>query len=293
MTRRTRRRIALAFLGLAALAAGIPLYARYIEPAWLRLDARDVWLEKANPSAPIVVLHLSDFHASRYVSYSHIARAVAMGLRQKPDLICLTGDYIVRLIAERDRYKAILSQLSAAAPTFACLGNHDGGRWAESYGGNARLTDIIGLLKESGITCLVNESATVTVRGQPIRIVGLGDLWAEMTRPADCLAARNKGDGMPVIVLSHNPDSKTMLSGYEWDVMLCGHSHGGQLSLPFLGTPFAPLGDKQYAEGLHRWDGRWIYVTRGVGNLHGVRFNCRPQVSVIRLHGSSARERKG
>ena len=83
--------------------------------------------------------------------------------------------------------------------------------------------------------------------------------------------------------MSHNPDAKIHLRPLDWDLVVCGHTHGGQLRLPFLGTPFAPVADKRYVEGLHRWQERWLYVTRGVGNLHGVRFNCRPQVSVLDL----------
>ena len=65
--------------------------------------------------------------------------------------------------------------------------------------------------------------------------------------------------------------------------MLCGHTHGGQCDLMFLGTPFAPVRDKRFVQGLHRWEDRWIHITRGVGNLHGMRFNCRPEVSLLTL----------
>ena len=59
--------------------------------------------------------------------------------------------------------------------------------------------------------------------------------------------------------------------------------HGGQLRLPIIGTPFAPVRDKRFVEGLHRWEERWIHITRGVGNLHGVRINCPPEVSLLTL----------
>jgi uncharacterized protein len=65
--------------------------------------------------------------------------------------------------------------------------------------------------------------------------------------------------------------------------MVCGHTHGGQIRLPLLGTPFAPVIDMRYVEGLHPWNDRQIYITRGVGNLHGLRFNCPPQVSLLEV----------
>ncbi len=83
------------------------------------------------------------------------------------------------------------------------------------------------------------------------------------------------------IVLSHNPDSKELLRDYSWDLLLCGHTHGGQLSLPILGTPFAPVHDHRYVYGLNQWNGRFIHTTKGIGNRHGVRFNCRPEVAIL------------
>lgn len=66
--------------------------------------------------------------------------------------------------------------------------------------------------------------------------------------------------------------------------MLSGHTHGGQIVVPLLGwRPFAPVRDLRYVEGLHEWSGRQIYTTRGVGNLHGLRFNCPPEVSVLEV----------
>jgi hypothetical protein len=82
-------------------------------------------------------------------------------------------------------------------------------------------------------------------------------------------------------VLCHNPDAKELFRRHDGYLMLCGHTHGGQLRLPLLGTPFAPVRDKRYVEGLHPWAGRWLYTTRGVGNLHGLRFHCPPEVSVL------------
>ena len=87
----------------------------------------------------------------------------------------------------------------------------------------------------------------------------------------------------PIIVLSHNPDSKDILGDYPWDMMLCGHTHGGQLYLPILGTPFAPVKDHRYVHGLKAWNDRLIHTTSGIGNLFGMRFNCRPEVSLLTL----------
>jgi predicted MPP superfamily phosphohydrolase len=143
------------------------------------------------------------------------------------------------------------------------------------------LTEIRRLLLESGISVLWNSSKRISVNGASLELVGLGDYWADDTEPGKAFPSKEKTPGTPRIVLSHNPDSRELLREHAWDLMLCGHTHGGQLSLPILGTPFAPVRDHRYVYGLNPWNGRLIYTTRGVGNLHGLRFNCRPEVAIL------------
>jgi predicted MPP superfamily phosphohydrolase len=86
-----------------------------------------------------------------------------------------------------------------------------------------------------------------------------------------------------VVLLSHNPDSKDALDAFPWHLMLCGHTHGGQVIVPLAGPIFAPVADKRYVAGLKPWGDRQIHVTRGVGNVGGVRFLCRPEASLLLL----------
>ena len=85
-------------------------------------------------------------------------------------------------------------------------------------------------------------------------------------------------------MLSHNPDTKNNLIRYDWDLMLSGHTHGGQVVIPFLGAPFAPVKDKTVTQGLHKFRGRYLYVTRGVGSIAGFRLNCSPEVTILKIH---------
>ena len=108
-----------------------------------------------------------------------------------------------------------------------------------------------------------------------------GDLWPD---EIESNAAFSSVDPhTPVILLAHNPDSKDVLSERTWDLMLSGHTHGGQVRIPFDGPRFAPVTDKRYVAGLAPWGSRQIHVSRGVGNLVGIRFRCRPEVSVLLL----------
>ncbi|MGF1484194.1 MAG: phosphodiesterase, partial [Opitutales bacterium] len=113
--------------------------------------------------------------------------------------------------------------------------------------------------------------------------VGVGDLWSRECDPLSAFGRVRGSDDRPTLLLAHNPDSKTYAEAFDWDLMLSGHTHGGQLSLPFVGEPFAPVGDKRYVDGLRDWQGRWIQVTRGVGAGLRARFNCRPEVSLLEL----------
>ena len=99
-------------------------------------------------------------------------------------------------------------------------------------------------------------------------------------------AFRELGPG-PVVAMSHNPDTKELLAGYPWNLMLSGHTHGGQVIVPLYGPPIVPVRDLRYLEGLKPWGERLIHVTRGVGNLMGVRFGCRPEVAILELVGQS------
>lgn len=271
-------------LGGAGLLAGGGFYTRLAEPQWLRLTRHEVRLAASRAGAATVrVAHLSDLHASPHVPLPFIAEAVALAIAQKPDLVAVTGDFVTDSKEWPAGYAAVLARLAAAAPAFACLGNHDGGVWRPGMKTNPTIEPVLGLLREAGITCLTNEHRALTLRGRKFQLIGVGDMWSAMCAPAAAFAPLPPRDGAMRLVLNHNPDAKDLLAPHDWDLALCGHTHGGQVRLPLLGTPFAPVADKRYVEGLHRWEGRWLHITRGVGNLHGVRFNCRPEVSVIDL----------
>ncbi len=278
--RLSRRRL---LLGASFLAVAGAAYTSLLEPGWLEVSHHTVQLGPTE-AAPLRVLHLSDLHASGHVPLEFIAKAIQLGLAEKPDLICLTGDFITKHFSRFADYAEVLKPLAAAAPTFACLGNHDGGKWAARprYGGHADHGEVRKCLAAAGAKLLLNQSEDIDLRGRQLRLVGLGDLWAEELLAKEAFSAP-ASPNTATLALMHNPDGKDAVAGYPWHLALCGHTHGGQCRLPFLGTPFAPVRDHRYVAGLNRWNDRWIFTTRGVGNLHGVRFNCRPEVSLLTL----------
>lgn len=278
MPKNLTRRKFLTTLGLTVAGAG--LYARVVEPHWLTIGRHKVKLGKGIGGRPMKVLQLSDLHASATVSLDFIREAVRMGLDLQPDLICLTGDFITRGYQHLDGYAEVLRPLTASAPTFACLGNHDGGLWAVRRRGYPDSSRVREVLAKAGVLLLHNSARTIRVCDSDLRIVGLGDLWAGEMQPLIAFANPDS-KAQKTIVLSHNPDTKDYLKDYPWDLLLSGHTHGGQVKLPFIGAPVSSVRDRRFQEGLHEWQGRWIHVTRGVGNLHGIRFNCPPEVSLL------------
>lgn len=276
----TRRRF-FGALGVTAATglAGAAGSTRFIEPDWLEVTR--VHVNSKCPGRHLRVLHLSDLHASEVVPFELIERAISLGLAERPDVIALTGDFVTGRHPLTPRYREALARLSAVAPTFACLGNHDGGAWAGSTGGYATTEPIRRLLSDAGIQLLHNTSRELQIGGRAVLVAGVGDLWTGECYPNLALREPNPDDTALRIVLNHNPDAKELFRPGTWDLMLCGHTHGGQLRLPLLGTPFAPVRDKRFVAGLHSWHDSHIYITRGVGNLHGVRFNCRPEVSLL------------
>jgi predicted MPP superfamily phosphohydrolase len=268
----TRRKLLYSLFGSALI------YPCYVEPRWLAVTRRRARLA-THPAHPVRILHLADLHASLLVPLSMIHHAITAGLEAKPDLICLTGDFVThRQDFNTREYAATLRRLSAVAPTYAVLGNHDGGDWAWRHHGNPNHRAVDGILEDAGVELLHNRSVEVDVRGARMNLVGVGDLWSNEIDERRAFADARAG--LPTILLAHNPDSKDLLRYRSWDLMLSGHTHGGQVVV-IDGTRYAPVKDKRYVAGLKAWGTRQIHVTRGVGNIAGVRFRCRPEASVL------------
>ncbi len=262
-------------------AAGVgTAYARFVEPEWLRLS--EVRCPVKGLRADLRLLHISDLHASPEVANSFIEHAIATGLSTKPDLICVTGDFITGIGGFDENWLVrTLSRLPAQAPTFGVLGNHDGGEWSGWVGGYQTTSNVRRILERSGIQLLANRNLVLDRRGAPLQLVGVGDLWSGDLQAVE--AFQGAADDLPTLLLAHNPDSKALVEQESWNLMLSGHTHGGQVVVPGVGLSPAPVWDKRYVAGLKPWQDRWIHVSRGVGNVRGVRFNCRPEVTMVHL----------
>jgi predicted MPP superfamily phosphohydrolase len=275
----TRRSLLVGAVGVGTAAISYPCYC---EPRWLEVTDRRVRLSRTPLRSPIRLLHISDLHASFVVPLSLIQNAITLGVSSKPDLICITGDFITfRHDFDLKAYVSALRRLSAVAPAFAVLGNHDGGDWAWARRGFSDHKVVERILEDSGVRLLHNRSERISIRDEKLTLAGVGDLWSREIDGHKAFTGVKAEE--PIVLLSHNPDSKEKLGSFPWDLMLCGHTHGGQVIVPIEGTRYAPVKDKRYVAGLKSWGTRQIHVTRGVGNVGGVRFRCRPEVSVLSI----------
>lgn len=278
----TRRKFIATIGGLSVLAGAGGAYMRCLESEWFEVTEKSVRIGRF--STPLRILHLSDFHASECVSLKSIEKAIDLSLEQQPDVACITGDFITSKLQDVSQYRRILRKLTSDTPTFACLGNHDGGRRSSAkYAGYKDFSKVSELLQSGGVHLLFNEKIRVEINDRVFLMAGLGDYRSGYLKPESALKKKREED-IPVFVMSHNPESRSELKPYDWDVLLCGHTHGGQLVVPIIGyRPFLPVSHRSFPEGILSWGDRHIHITRGIGNLHGLRFNCRPEISLLNV----------
>ncbi len=274
-----RRFLTVSAGALAASVAPVAAYAKWVEPINLQVHQHQCRLPGLVADRPVRLLHFSDLHASPDVPNSLIESAIGLALELQPDLVCLTGDFVTdRSGWNSDWYRRTLRRLTDRLPVYGSMGNHDGGWRPSRMQSSAIVRD---LLRDGGLQLLHNR--TVTVMG--LELTGLGDLWGGEFRPDAAFPGGPRSK--PRIVLSHNPDTKDHLVHKTWDLMLSGHTHGGQIVIPVVGSPWAPVKDMRYLHGLKAWGPRQIHVTSGVGNARGVRFNCPPELVMLELTGRS------
>jgi predicted MPP superfamily phosphohydrolase len=278
--RRQGRRATLLAAGTLALVA-VYWRAYHVEPRDLRVTRHALDLSSGQAGAGrLRILHLSDLQTPRVGE--HEERALRAVLAQQPDLIVLTGDYIhERLAPTRPRAQADLRALIRRLPLQAPLG-------VFAVQGDAD-RDWPALFDRTGVTCLQDSAAAIPLPdGQVLALVGLSRARSRSRSPevlAQVLEEAGRAD--LVMVAGHAPDFVASLPhGAGVDLVLAGHTHGGQVVLPFFGPPMTLSRlPRRFAADLHEYRGVPLHVTRGVGLERGsapqIRFLCPPEVCVL------------
>jgi uncharacterized protein len=217
------------------------------------------------------LIHLSDIHHSPFTNLEHIIRTVKVSNRLKPDMFVLTGDYVSHETNYIEPVAKVLGELKSEFGTFACLGNHD--HWTDPE----MITDSF---RAAGMTVLINEGLRFEARGASFWLAGVDDHLVGKTD----LPASLKGsfaDEMKLL-LAHNPVIFRQAVKEKIDLVLSGHTHGGQVKIRDEEKRILPR--RKLTNGLHERKDTQIYITRGIGTVVlPIRYQCPPEISLIEL----------
>jgi predicted MPP superfamily phosphohydrolase len=220
------------------------------------------------------IVFISDIHRGPFMSEKRVDRIVRRINRLEPDLILLGGDYVHRSGSAVYSVFRSLSALRARQGVYAVLGNHD------IWEGKVRALDC---MEKAGIRSLDNQGLWLYRGDCRIRLGGVADLEWDSPRPESTTGPVTVKDF--VLLVSHNPDIFETLDKSVVDLVLSGHTHGGQVSLFGLWAPLLPTRTGQkYRTGLKWQGGSRILISNGVGTITPpVRFCTPPQINVILL----------
>jgi uncharacterized protein len=254
----SRRKFIFTALLAAPLAMGAE--AATVEPTWLKV--RRMRVGSGEPSCRLV--HFSDIHHKGDRDYLQTVVDTINSLA--PDFACFTGD----IVEEREHLPAALEILSGIqVPLFGVPGNHD--FWSRIPFG-----PVMECFAATGGAWLMNSSCEIP--GKNINLIGTICVLPQLPLPPSNPDAKN-------ILLTHYPADVKNLGDRKFDLLLAGHSHGGQVRLPFYGSVFLPSHVDEYDLGLFQTPAGSLYVNPGIGYIgdYNVRFNCRPEITVIEV----------
>lgn len=256
------------------------VWAFWWEPSQLTIVHRTIAVAPWHPEhSGLRIAVMSDLHVgSPHRGLEKLRDVVDATNAEKPDLVVLLGDFVIQGVVggsfvEPEPIAGQLAALRAPLGVIAVLGNHD---WW--YDG-ARIRRA---LQSRGIRVLENENIRLTYRDRSFWLCGLADLLTRGDQLAATLARIPDND--PVLVLMHNPDIFPEMP-QRVSLSLAGHTHGGQVNLPFLGRLIVPSKfGARYAYGLIEEDGKKLYVTSGIGtSIWPVRFGVTPEIVILTL----------
>jgi uncharacterized protein len=263
---------------LAGLGGSI--YSTLIEPLWFDVVEVPISLPRLPKAfSGLRVLQISDIHAGEQFMPGHLGEVVQKILELKPDIVLITGDFVYSSPAMTDETlkttQDLLAQISASMPVFAVMGNHD--HWWN-------VDRVREMLQNANVKELANEFFTIHKDEAMLHVCGVDDFYERKSELEPILS------GLPqegcAILMAHEPDfaDKSSISG-RFDLQVSGHSHGGQVVIPFVGPLVLPNYGRKYPSGSYKVGNMHQYTNRGLGMVFPyVRFLCRPEITVFTLN---------
>ncbi len=258
------------------------LYSRFIATSGLKVKEYKVVNNKITDSYHgLKIIHLSDIHYNSTTNEKELNNIVDKVNEIKPDIVVLTGDLIdERLSYDKDIIINCLSKIEAKLGKFAVSGNHD-----------IPLDDYNYIIKESGFTSLDNKYELIYSKtSEPIIISGIGygdeDIGIKTEQYDKYISELKADDIKPIysILLVHEPDTVDNLDLNKYDLVLAGHSHGGQVRIPFIGKLYTPEGAKKYYDEYYKINNTDLYISSGLGtSMYKFRLFNRPSFNFYRI----------
>ncbi len=268
---------------LTALASGLGgiIYSASMEPGWLDVVRLKMPLRRLPKSfTGFKIAQISDIHMGGWMTRARLSASVEKILAEKPDIVVITGDFLLGRGWDEIRETALqdvvdgLAPLVAGLPVYAVLGNHD--YWTDA--------NKIGIaLSKAGLELMVNATGVLRRGADELYLAGLGDVYEHQHRLAVLL--RKIPLDACSILLCHEPDYADYASLTDaFDLQLSGHSHGGQVVIPFIGPIKTPSLAHKYPLGQYQVGDMIQYTNRGLGMASiPIRFNCRPEITIFTL----------
>jgi len=298
----------------------VGIWPRFIEPQLITVSEIELSLSSL-PSRlkGLKLLQLSDIHFHAGLDSRYLNRLSLKIQSLKPDIIVCTGDFLCYgLLEDEERLLAFLNSLYAPYGCFAVLGNHDynariglnkngdydiasadersfitqgfnrlfsnpyiSGKASAAVSKMPIHSGLQALLEKSPFKLLHNASTQVDIRGEYLNICGFGEYSCGKTLPHVALEGYDRN--YPGILLLHNPDGVKLLKSAPGDIILCGHTHGGQVNLPWIWKKCALLENPEFKSGLVKFYDKWVYVNRGVGSILPFRWFAPPELLLLTL----------
>lgn len=276
-TKKKTKRILLSIISVfILLIVALPFYAWKVEPFLVHVN--HVELGKKNERTPLNVVQISDLQVSEYYETNRLDKVIEKVNAQKPDILLFTGDLFDNYSKYPEQMAPMIEKLKAFKANigkYAVWGNHD-------YGGGAvRVYEDV--MSAGGFTVLRNQGETLTLSdGRQVFLGGLDDSLLGNPSVSDTLAYRQNYDY--AITMTHEPDVADAFIGTDTQLVLAGHSHGGQVWIPFY--PIKNVLAEKYTRGLYQLDAiTQLYVNTGIGttSIHA-RFGVIPEVTQFTIY---------
>jgi uncharacterized protein len=278
-----------AFGGVLLGVGGLVYYAREVEPYRVAVECLTLELPRLAPAFDgYRLVQIGDVHLDGWMTPERLGWVVDLVNEQRPDLVAITGDFVS---SSSTRYVpglvGPLKRLEAPDGVVAVLGNHD--HWAGAQAVRCAISS-------AGVADVSNGLKTLRRGGAALHLCGVDSVMEDLDRLEEVLAALDQAGPGCAVLLAHEPDfaDESAATG-RFDLQLSGHSHGGQVRLPFLGasyffvpplsrSKYVPPLSRRYQSGLYRVGEMLQYTNRGLGVMYAqVRFNCRPEITVFTL----------